>query len=439
MWGMTVSLADLADGYSEIEKGPITWGKLKFAQRAMRRGKVPGVYGVGQAEAAEDAFKQARRQQAKASLDARLKRAEVSEKVAAQMERFGDEGAAGVVRRRKLVAGGVAGGAAVAAGGGYGGYEAWDSRRKQPVKKGLLNRPAKMLRKQTKVEQPFTRKQRADKLVQMWAREAETVGYKRRPPVPGLPYNSNLGRLSEERAFAQRPRPSGPVAKSFDDEYVSKVSLKPMLSAGKAAAKKIGGGAKAGWQSGAPSQPFKEMNSPVGAGKAFGSQVGSAVKGGWNAMSTPQKYAGLAVAGTGVTAGAGGYAAGRVRKADEARRGFTSNTAIGGSLAAGGLMGVAMAPRDFRAARVSREGAKVLLNTEASERERAARRFRTPRGRRKIEGVADKLHSQALKHSKKARSKRAAGVAGVGLGALTVAQGGQLIYRDRKARRQATE
>ena len=225
MWGMTVSLADIADGYSGIDKGLISAVKGKRLARLARKGKVPGVYGQGQAEAAEDAFaqvrrqqarasmraktgmtsqgsgvntagvrvgqygtgqkdaaedafKQARKQQAKQSLDARLKRAEVGD----QMERWGDEGAAGVVRRRRLVAGGVAGGAAVAAGGGYGGYAAWDSRRKQPV------------------------------------------------------------------------------GKAFDDGYVDKASLKPVWQATKQAAKKVSGGVKTGWQAGKPSQPFKEMN-----------------------------------------------------------------------------------------------------------------------------------------------------------------------------------
>lgn len=402
MWGMTVSLADIADGYSGIDKGLISAVKGKRLARLARKGKVPGVYGQGQAEAAEDAFAQVRRQQARASmraktgmasqgsgvnsagvrvgqygtgqreaagdafaqarkqqakqsLDARLKRAEVGD----QMERWGSEGAAGVVRRRKMIAGGVAGGAAVAAGGGYGGYAAWNSRKKQPV------------------------------------------------------------------------------GKAFEDGYVDKASLKPVWQATKQAAKKVSGGVKSGWESGKPSQPFKEMNSPVAAGKALGSQVGSAAKGGWGQLSQAQKYGGLAAAGTGLVGTGVGYGASRVHKADDDQRrsGWRSNTAIGGALATGSAVGLAMTPRDFRDARLERLASRQWSAVEANERARAAKWYRTPWGRKKITRTADNARLAASRHALKSKSKRAQGVAAIGLGAAGVAQGGKMLVQDLRARR----
>ena len=402
MWGMTVSLADIADGYSGIDKGLISAVKGKRLARLARKGKVPGVYGQGQAEAAEDAFaqvrrqqarasmraktgmtsqgsgvntagvrvgqygtgqkdaaedafKQARKQQAKQSLDARLKRAEVGD----QMERWGDEGAAGVVRRRRLVAGGVAGGAAVAAGGGYGGYAAWDSRRKQPV------------------------------------------------------------------------------GKSLDDGYVDKASLKPVWQSAKQAAKKVSGGVKTGWQAGKPSQPFKEMNSPVAAGKALGSQVGTAAKGGWEQLSQAQKYGGLAAVGTGALGTGVGYGASRVNKADgeQRRTGWRSNTAIGGALAAGSAAGLAMTPRDFRDARAAGTESRQWSAIEANERARAGKWYRTPRGRKKILQTADDARLLAARQALKLKGKRLQGVAAIGLGAAGAVQGGRMVVRDQRARR----
>lgn len=85
-----------------------------------------------------------------------------------------------------------------------------------------------------------------------------------------------------------------PVEKSFDDEYVSKVSLRPVLSAVKSTAKKVMGGVKGGWEASKPQQPFEVMNAPVAAGKSLGTQVGYAARGGWEQLSQGQKYAGMA-------------------------------------------------------------------------------------------------------------------------------------------------
>lgn len=476
MWGMTVSLADIADGYVEVDKGLVSAVKGKRLARLARRGKVAGVYGQGQAEAAEDAFAQVRRQQARASMQAKtgagasqnaavntagvrvgqygtgqkeaaedafkqarkqkakasLDRRLTTANVADQMERWGDEGARGVVRRRRNVA--LVGGGAVAAaggvgGGGYAGYKQWDSRRKEPVGKGFFGGAKRVV--------PLTRKQQAGELGRMWVRQAETSWYKRRPPVPGLKYNSDLSRMSEARQFALRARPSGPVGKSFDEGYVSKVSLKPVWQATKQAAKKVGGGVKGGWQSGKPAQPFKEMNSPVAAGKALGSQVGAAAKGGWGQLSQAQKYGGLAAAGTGALGTGVGYGASQFRKADDGgrRSGWRSDSAIGGALASGSAVGLALTPRDFREAKRRTGLSRQWSAIEESERARAGKWYRTPRGRKKILRTADDAHLVAARHALAGKSKRIGAVASVGLGAAGVAQGGRMLYRDRVARR----
>lgn len=303
---------------------------------------------------------EASRRRASAAQAAAKKKAGADARASSVMERFGDEGASGLVRQRAVRGAQVAGATTSGAGLGYLGYKTWDSRRK-------------------------------------------------------------------------------PVEKSFDDEYVSKVSLRPVLSAVKSTAKKVTGGVKGGWEASKPQQPFKVMNAPVAAGKSLGTQVGYAARGGWEQLSQGQKYAGMAAGGTGlVGTGVGvGLERRRVNKAadGERRTGWRSNSAIGGALLAGSAGGVALSPRDFKASQAHAQDAARLKAAEVNERRRAGRWYRTPRGRKKMLRTADDLHLHAVRSAWASSGRKAQGVAAIGLGAAGAVQGGRMLYRDQKARR----
>lgn len=303
---------------------------------------------------------EASRRRASAAQAAAKKKAGADARASSVMERFGDEGASGLVRQRAVRGAQVAGATTSGAGLGYLGYKTWDSRRK-------------------------------------------------------------------------------PVEKSFDDEYVSKVSLRPVLSAVKSTAKKVTAGVKGGWEASKPQQPFKVMNAPVAAGKSLGTQVGYAARGGWEQLSQGQKYAGMAAGGTGlVGTGVGvGLERRRVNKAadGERRTGWRSNSAIGGALLAGSAGGVALSPRDFKASQAHAQDAARLKAAEVNERRRAGRWYRTPRGRKKMLRTADDLHLHAVRSAWASSGRKAQGVAAIGLGAAGAVQGGRMLYRDQKARR----
>ena len=303
---------------------------------------------------------EASRRRASAAQAAAKKKAGADARASSVMERFGDEGASGLVRQRAVRGAQVAGATTSGAGLGYLGYKTWDSRRK-------------------------------------------------------------------------------PVEKSFDDEYVSKVSLRPVLSAVKSTAKKVMGGVKGGWEASKPQQPFEVMNAPVAAGKSLGTQVGYAARGGWEQLSQGQKYAGMAAGGTGlVGTGVGvGLERRRVNKAadGERRTGWRSNSAIGGALLAGSAGGVALSPRDFKASQAHAQDAARLKAAEVNERRRAGRWYRTPRGRKKMLRTADDLHLHAVRSAWASSGRKAQGVAAIGLGAAGAVQGGRMLYRDQKARR----
>lgn len=303
---------------------------------------------------------EASRRRASAAQAAAKKKAGADARASSVMERFGDEGASGLVRQRAVRGAQVAGATTSGAGLGYLGYKTWDSRRK-------------------------------------------------------------------------------PVEKSFDDEYVSKVSLRPVLSAVKSTAKKVTAGVKGGWEASKPQQPFEVMNAPVAAGKSLGTQVGYAARGGWEQLSQGQKYAGMAAGGTGlVGTGVGvGLERRRVNKAadGERRTGWRSNSAIGGALLAGSAGGVALSPRDFKASQAHAQDAARLKAAEVNERRRAGRWYRTPRGRKKMLRTADDLHLHAVRSAWASSGRKAQGVAAIGLGAAGAVQGGRMLYRDQKARR----
>ena len=303
---------------------------------------------------------EASRRRASAAQAAAKKKAGADARASSVMERFGDEGASGLVRQRAVRGAQVAGATTSGAGLGYLGYKTWDSRRK-------------------------------------------------------------------------------PVEKSFDDEYVSKVSLRPVLSAVKSTAKKVTAGVKGGWEASKPQQPFKVMNAPVAAGKSLGTQVGYAARGGWEQLSQGQKYAGMAAGGTGlVGTGVGvGLERRRVNKAadGERRTGWRSNSAIGGALIAGSVGSAGVIPSDLRRAGEWDTSARLYSQAEDSVRARAGKWYRTPRGRKKLGRAADDLHLSALRSAKMAaKVRRNVAIAG-GLGVVGAAQGGRMIYRDQKARR----
>ncbi len=365
---------------------------------------------------------EASRRRASAAQAAAKKKAGADARASSVMERFGDEGASGLVRQRAVRGAQVAGATTSGAGLGYLGYKTWDSRRK-PVEKSLMFGSMKRLA--------------AQQTARMRSPEVASAFKASRKKLRG-PINP-AQMMSTGQQPVPRPGSLPPIKKSFDDEYVSKVSLRPVLSAVKSTAKKVMGGVKGGWEASKPQQPFEVMNAPVAAGKSLGTQVGYAARGGWEQLSQGQKYAGMAAGGTGlVGTGVGvGLERRRVNKAadGERRTGWRSNSAIGGALLAGSAGGVALSPRDFKASQAHAQDAARLKAAEVNERRRAGRWYRTPRGRKKMLRTADDLHLHAVRSAWASSGRKAQGVAAIGLGAAGAVQGGRMLYRDQKARR----